>query len=230
MKNIKVLVALAAVALIAAFFIFDLGQYLSLDYLKSKHQLLLDFYAENKLLTILAFFATYVGVAALSLPGAAILTLAGGAIFGFFTGLVVVSFASTLGATLAFLFSRFMFRDAVQNKFASHLQTINRGVEEEGAFYLFTLRLIPVVPFFIVNLLMGLTKIKTLVYALVSQLGMLPGTAVFVNAGNQLAQIDSPKDILSPQLLFAFALLGIFPIVAKKLLEFFKTRRSTTVG
>ena len=125
MKNIKVLVALAAVALIAAFFIFDLGQYLSLDYLKSKHQLLLDFYAENKLLTILAFFATYVGVAALSLPGAAILTLAGGAIFGFFTGLVVVSFASTLGATLAFIFSRFMFRDAVQNKFASHLQTIN---------------------------------------------------------------------------------------------------------
>ena len=230
MKNIKVLVALVAVALIAAFFIFDLGQYLSLDYLKSKHQSLLDFYAENRLLTILGFFATYVGVAALSLPGAAILTLAGGAIFGFFTGLVVVSFASTLGATLAFLFSRFMFRDAVQNKFGSHLQTINKGVEEEGAFYLFTLRLIPVVPFFIVNLLMGLTKIKTLVYALVSQLGMLPGTAVFVNAGNQLAQIDSPKDILSPQLLFAFALLGIFPIVAKKLLEFFKTRRSTTVG
>ena len=230
MKNIKVLVALVAVALIAAFFIFDLGQYLSLDYLKSKHQSLLDFYAENRLLTILGFFATYVGVAALSLPGAAILTLAGGAIFGFFTGLVVVSFASTLGATLAFLFSRFMFRDTVQNKFGSHLQTINKGVEEEGAFYLFTLRLIPVVPFFIVNLLMGLTKIKTLVYALVSQLGMLPGTAVFVNAGNQLAQIDSPKDILSPQLLFAFALLGIFPIVAKKLLEFFKTRRSTTVG
>ena len=230
MKNIKVLVALVAVALIAAFFIFDLGQYLSLDYLKSKHQSLLDFYAENRLLTILGFFATYVGVAALSLPGAAILTLAGGAIFGFFTGLVVVSFASTLGATLAFLFSRFMFRDAVQNKFGSHLQTINKGVEEEGAFYLFTLRLIPVVPFFVVNLLMGLTKIKTLTFALVSQLGMLPGTAVFVNAGNQLAQIDSPKDILSPQLLFAFALLGIFPIVAKKLLELYKTRRSSTVG
>lgn len=225
MKNIKILLALVIVALVAAFFVYDLGQYLSLDYLKAQHQSLVTYTTENKAVAISAFFLLYVSVAALSLPGAAILTLAGGAIFGFFTGLLIVSFASTVGATLAFLFSRFMFRDIVQSKFAHHLHTINKGMEEEGAFYLFTLRLIPVVPFFIVNLLMGLTGIKTLVFALVSQIGMLPGTAVFVNAGNQLAQLDSLKDILSPSLLAAFALLGIFPIVAKKLISFYKNRK-----
>jgi len=227
MKNPKILLAIIVVALIAAFFIFDLGQYMSLDYLKSKHQLLVDYQRENKVAALAGFFAIYVAVTALSLPGAAILTLAGGAIFGFLTGLILVSFASTIGATLAFLFSRYMFRDAVQNKFASNLQTINKGMAEEGALYLFTLRLIPIVPFFAINLLMGLTTIKTLVFALVSQLGMLPGTAVFVNAGNQLAKIDTLKDILSPQLLLAFALLGIFPILAKKLLELYKTRKAS---
>ena len=226
MRNIKVLLALVVVALIAAFFIFDLGQYLSIEFLKSRHQVLVDYAAENKVIALGGFFLLYVAVAALSLPGAALLTLAGGAIFGFITGLILVSFASTIGATLAFLFSRFMFRDAVQKKFSSHLQTINDGMKEEGAFYLFTLRLIPVVPFFVVNLLMGLSTIKTLVFAWVSQLGMLPGTAVFVNAGNQLAQIDTLKDILSPSLLAAFALLGIFPIVAKKLIALYKKRKS----
>ena len=225
MKNAKIWIALAALALIAAFFYFDLGQYLSLEYLKQKHQTILDFYAENRLLTIAGFFAAYVAVAALSLPGAAILTLAAGAIFGFLTGLVIVSFASTLGATLAFLISRFLFKDTVQNKFGDHLETINNGVKEEGAFYLFTLRLIPAVPFFVVNLLMGLTPIKTVVFALVSQVGMLPGTAVFVNAGNQLSKIDSIGDILSPSLIAAFALLGIFPILAKKALDVYKTRK-----
>lgn len=227
MKNIKIIIAVAVVALIAAFFIFDLGQYLSLEFLKSKHQLLVDYASENKLIAISAFFLIYVAVTALSLPGAALLTLAGGAVFGFFTGLIIVSFASTIGATLAFVFSRFMFREAVQKKFSSQLQTINNGIEEEGAFYLFTLRLIPVVPFFVVNLLMGLSTIKTLVFAAVSQLGMLPGTAVFVNAGNQLAQIDTLKDILSPSLIIAFALLGIFPIVAKKLIAVYKNRKAT---
>ena len=154
------------------------------------------------------------------------LTLAAGAIFGFLTGLILVSFASTIGATLAFLFSRFMFRDSVQNRFGNQLATINRGIEEEGAFYLFTLRLIPAVPFFVVNLLMGLTPIKTMVYALVSQLGMLPGTAVFVNAGSQLAKINSLGDILSPSLIGAFALLGIFPIVAKKALNVYKNKKA----
>lgn len=225
MKNIKILIVLVVLALIAAFFVFDLGQYLSLDFLKAQHQSLVNYTAENKAVAITGFFLLYVAAAALSLPGASILTLAAGAIFGFLTGLILVSFASTIGATLAFIFSRFMFRDVVQSKFSSHLQTINKGMEEEGAFYLFTLRLIPVVPFFIVNLLMGLTGIKTLVYALVSQVGMLPATAVFVNAGNQLAQLDSLKDILSPSLLAAFALLGIFPIVAKKLISLYKKRK-----
>lgn len=225
MKNIKILIVLVVLALIAAFFIFDLAQYLSLDYLKAQHQALVTYTEENKAVAIAGFFLLYVAVAALSLPGATILTLAGGAIFGFLTGLIIVSFASTIGATLAFLFSRFMFRDIVQTKFGHHLQTINKGIQEEGAFYLFTLRLIPVVPFFVVNLLMGLTGIKTLIFALVSQIGMFPATAVFVNAGNQLAQLDSLKDILSPSLLAAFALLGIFPIVAKKLLNLYKNRK-----
>ncbi len=225
MKNAKIWIAVAAVLLIAAFFYFDLGQYLSLDYLKQKHQSIVEFYGENRLLTIVGFFFLYVGVTGLSLPGAAILTLAAGAIFGFVTGLVIVSFASTLGATLAFLISRFLFRDSVQNKFGEHLETLNNGIKEEGAFYLFTLRLIPAVPFFIVNLLMGLTPIKTGVYAIASQLGMLPGTAVFVNAGNQLSKINSVGDILSPQLIAAFVLLGVFPIVAKKLLDLYKTRK-----
>lgn len=215
------------VSLIAAFFIFDLGQYFSLDYLKSQHQQLVTFAEENRALALSGFFLLYVAVAALSLPGASILTLAAGAIFGFLTGVILASFASTIGATLAFLFSRFMFRDGVQKKFSSYLQTINNGIEEEGMFYLFTLRLIPIVPFFVVNLLMGLTTIKTVAFALVSQVGMLPGTAVFVNAGNQLAQIDSLKDILSPSLLAAFALLGIFPIVAKKLIELYKKKKAS---
>ncbi len=228
MKNLKVWLALAVLALIAAFFILDLGQYLSLDYLKQKHQTILDYYAANKVLTIAVFFSGYVLATALSLPGAVILTLAAGAIFGLVTGLIIVSFASTLGATLAFLLSRFLFRDTVQNKFGNQLETINRGVREEGAFYLFTLRLIPAFPFFAVNLLMGLTPIKTTVYAIASQLGMLPGTAVFVNAGNQLSKIDSLSDILSPSLIAAFALLGIFPIVAKKLVDLYKKRNAVT--
>ncbi len=224
MKNVKVWIGIAVLALIAAFFIFDLGQYLSLEYLKQKHQTILDFYAANRVLTIGGFFLVYVAATALSLPGAAILTLAAGAVFGLVTGLIIVSFASTIGATLSFLISRFLFRDTVQNKFGSYLETINNGVEKEGAFYLFTLRLIPAVPFFAVNLLMGLTPIKTIVYALVSQLGMLPGTAVFVNAGNQLSKIDSIGDILSPQLIGAFVLLGVFPIIAKKLIDIYQKR------
>ncbi len=228
MKASRLWLVLLLVPIIAAFFYFDLGQYLSLDYLKQQHQTITQYYADNTVLTIVVFFLAYVLVTALSLPGAVILTLAAGAIFGFWIGVVLVSFASTAGATLAFLFSRFVFRDPVQNRFGSQLGAINRGVEEEGAFYLFTLRLIPAVPFFVVNLLMGLTPIKTSVYALVSQIGMLPGTAVFVNAGNQLSKIDSLSGILSPGLIAAFALLGIFPIVAKKLISFYKRRTAVS--
>jgi len=228
MDKSKVLILLVVGGLIAAFFAFDLGSFLSLDYLKQQQQIILDFYADNRLLTLAGFFAGYVLVTALSLPGAAIMTLAAGAIFGFVTGLILVSFASTLGATLAFLFSRFLFRDSVQKRFGKHLTAINDGVEKEGAFYLFTLRLIPAIPFFAINLLMGLTPIKTLVYALVSQLGMLPGTAVFVNAGVQLSKIESLGDILSPALIGAFVLLGLFPIIAKKLLGWFRQNQPNT--
>jgi len=228
MKDKKLWLVLLVLPVIGAFFYFDLGQYLSLDYLKQQHQTITQFYAANTLLTIVVFFSLYVLITAMSLPGAAILTLAAGAIFGFWIGLVLVSFASTAGATLAFLFSRFLFRETVQNRFGSHLSAINRGVEEEGAFYLFTLRLIPAVPFFVVNLLMGLTPIKIGLYALVSQIGMLPGSAVFVNAGNQLSKIESIGDILSPSLIAAFALLGIFPIAAKKLIGLYKRRTAAS--
>ena len=165
--------------------------------------------AQNPVLSIGVFFAIYVAVTALSLPGAAILTLAAGALFGLVQGLVIVSFASSVGATLAFLVSRFILRDTVRNKFKEKLKKIDEGVEKQGAFYLFTLRLVPVFPFFLINLLMGLTSLKTWTFYWVSQVGMLAGTAVYVNAGTQLAQIDSLSGIVSPGLIFSFVLLGI---------------------
>jgi pyruvate/2-oxoglutarate dehydrogenase complex dihydrolipoamide dehydrogenase (E3) component/uncharacterized membrane protein YdjX (TVP38/TMEM64 family) len=221
----KLLILAVISAAIAAFFIFDLGQYLTLDYLKAQQASLSAYVAANPLQSSLAFFAVYVAVAALSLPGAAILTLVGGAIFGFWWGLLIVSFASSVGATLAFLSSRFLLRDWVQSKFGERLKPINEGVTKDGPFYLFALRLVPLFPFFVVNLLMGLTPIKTFPYYWVSQLGMLAGTAVFVNAGTQLAQISSLRGILSPAILGSFALLGIFPIIAKKVLDWLKGRK-----
>jgi dihydrolipoamide dehydrogenase len=167
----------------------------------------------------------YISVTALSLPGALVMTLAGGAIFGLLEGTIIISFASTIGATLAFLASRFILRDSVQSKFGEKLKAINRGIEKDGAFYLFTLRLIPVFPFFVINLVMGLTPMKTWQYYLVSQVGMLPGTLVYVNAGSQLGSLQSPAGILSPSLLISFALLGVFPLLAKKLVDFIKRRK-----
>ena len=212
-------------ALIAAFFAFDLGQYFTLEYLKQVQGQLSNYREANPGTLAAAFFAVYVGVTALSLPGAAILTLAAGAIFGLWQGLFIVSFASSIGATLAFLVSRFLLGETIQKKYGTKLKTFNEGIERDGAFYLFTLRLVPLFPFFVINLLMGLTKLKTATFYGVSQIGMLPGTAVFVNAGTQLAQIDSPSGILSPSVLGAFALLGVFPLIAKKIVGFFKARK-----
>ncbi|WP_455202480.1 FAD-dependent oxidoreductase [Kaarinaea lacus] len=212
-------------ALVASYFIFDLGQYFTLDYLKEQQHEFTKFYYKNQLLTISVYFAIYIAVTALSLPGAAIMTLAGGAVFGLAIGTVVVSFASTIGATLAFLVSRFLLRNYVQNKFQDKLVSINDGIRKDGAFYLFTLRLIPIFPFFIINLVMGVTPIRTLQFFLVSQIGMLPGTIVYINAGSQIAAIDSLSGILSPGLLASFALLGIFPLLAKKTVEYLKTRK-----
>lgn len=201
--------------IIVAYKWFGLGQYLSLESLRTHQASIRNYYLENPGLVAGIFALVYIVSTALSLPGATILTLAGGAIFGLGVGIVLVSFASTIGATLAFLASRFLLRDFVQNKFKDKLSSINQGVEKEGAFYLFTLRLVPIFPFFLINLVMGLTPIRTITYFFVSQLGMLPGTAVYVNAGTQLAQLDSLKGILSPGLLLSFALIGILPLISK---------------
>ena len=225
MSKSKAIIIAVVAALIGAFFIFDLGQYLTLEYLKSEKDNILVSYEQNKLGTIVGYMLVYIAVTALSLPGAVIMTLAGGAIFGVLEGTVIVSFASTIGATFAFLASRFVLRDSIQTKFSDKLKSINAGIEKEGAFYLFTLRLIPAFPFFVINLVMGITRIKVSQFFFVSQLGMLPGTVVFVNAGSQLAAIDSLAGILSPGLLFSFVLLGIFPLLAKKIIGIVKSQR-----
>ncbi|MGE4112194.1 MAG: FAD-dependent oxidoreductase [Burkholderiales bacterium] len=221
----RLLLAAILVGLIAAFFALDLNQYSSLDYIKSQQALLDARYRENPLLTAGVFFLVYVVVTGTSLPGAALLTLVAGAIFGLLWGTLIVSFASTIGATMAFLASRFLFRDAIQTRFGSRLSAINEGIGREGAFYLFALRLVPVFPFFAVNLLMGLTAMRAGTYYWVSQLGMLAGTLVYVNAGTQLARFDSLQGLVSPALLGSFALLGIFPLVARKVLDVIKARK-----
>ena len=223
-KKIGIVVLL--IVLIALFFVLDLGRFLTLDYLKSSQARFASLYAGNRMLVLGIYFGVYVLVAALSLPGAAVMTLAGGALFGFWTGLVVVSFASTIGATLACLVSRFLLRDWVQGRFGDRLGTVNRGIEREGSFYLFTLRLIPIFPFFVINLVMGLTRMPAATFYWVSQVGMLPGTAVYVNAGKELARLDTLSGILSPRLLLSFALLGLFPLIAKKALGAYQKRRS----
>lgn len=197
---------------------YDISSYLTLESIKSNQAQVNDYYQENSSRTIIIYFLAYVLITALSLPGAVIMTLAAGVVFGNITGLIIVSFASTIGATLAFLVSRFLLRNWIQDKFAAQLKAINQGIEKEGAFYLFTLRLVPLFPFFIINLLMGMTRMKVLTFMLISQIGMLAGTAVFINAGTQIGQIDSPQGILSPGLIFSFTLLGIFPLIAKNLI------------
>jgi uncharacterized membrane protein YdjX (TVP38/TMEM64 family) len=215
---------LVAAALVVLFIIFDGQQYLSLAFLKSSRQLLQSFYMEHQLLTIAGYMLLYILITALSLPGALIMSLGGGALFGLWLGFLLVSFSSTIGATLAFLAARFLFKDAIQNRFGEKLGAINKGIEQDGAFYLFTLRLVPVFPFFIINLVMGLTPIRTAVFYLVSQIGMLPGTLVYVNAGTQLGKLESASGILSPGLLLSFALLGVFPLLAKKMIEIIKKK------
>jgi len=211
----RVAVAAVITVLIVAFFVFDLAQYLDFHYLKSRQALLSEQLHASPVLTVLVYFLVYVAVTGLSVPGATILTLIGGAIFGLVWGTVIISFASTVGATVAFLASRFLFRDAVQRRFGERLTTINRGMEKDGVFYLFTLRLVPIFPFFIINLVMGLTRLRPRTFYWVSQAGMLPATIVYVNAGTELGQLESTRGLLSPGLLLAFALLGLFPLAAK---------------
>ncbi len=224
MKKLAILAALAA--LVAAYFVFDLGQYLTLDGIKALAGDLAAFQRDNPLAVLAGFFLAYVAVTAASLPGAAIMTLAAGALFGVVTGTILVSFASTAGATLAFLSSRHVLRDTIEARFGERLKAINAGVERDGAFYLFTLRMIPAFPFFLVNLAMGLTRIRTLTYVWVSQLGMLLGTIIYVNAGTQLAKIDSLAGIASPQVIGAFVLLGIAPWFAKAIIGMIQRRKA----
>ncbi|HSJ79163.1 MAG TPA: VTT domain-containing protein, partial [Erythrobacter sp.] len=223
MKKIVILAVLAA--LVAGYFIFDIGQYLTLPGIKALAADLAAFQQRNALAVIAGFFIAYVVVTAASFPGAAILTLAAGALFGVVQGTIIVSFASTIGATLAFLSSRYLLRDTIEARFGERLKAINAGLERDGPFYLFSLRMIPVFPFFVVNLVMGLTRIRTLTYAWVSQVGMLLGTIVYVNAGTQLAQIDSLSGIASPAVIGSFVLLGIVPWIAKGIIAVIKRRK-----
>ena len=215
----KAILALLVVAAIALFFGMGLDQYLTLGALKEGQGGFAAMLAQSPVLVPIVFFVLYVVVVALSLPFAAIMGLAAGALFGLWHGALLVSFASTIGATLAFLASRYLLRDFVQRHFGGKLQGINEGMAKDGALYLFMLRLVPVFPFFLINLLMGLTQIRTRTFYWVSQLGMLAGTLVYVNAGTQLARIDSLSGIVSPEVLLSFALLGVFPLIAKRVVQ-----------
>ncbi len=226
-KNLtKIVLVLVVVALVGAFFFLDLGRYLSLDYIKDSQQRFQALYAEKTFSVIAVYMGIYILATSLSLPGAAVLTLAGGALFGLWVGTLVVSFASTIGATLACVVSRFVLRDWVQRRFGHKMEQINQGIEREGSFYLLTLRLVPIFPFWMINLVMGLTRMKLRTFFWVSQVGMLPGTLVYVNAGRELGRIESMGDILSPGLILSFVLLGIFPLATKKIMAWYRLRQN----
>jgi len=222
----KILVFAVLIALVAAFFALDLGRFFTLEYLKAQQATIDAYYRAHPLTSALVYFLAYVAVTALSLPGAAIMTLAAGAVFGVIVGTVLVSFASTIGATAAFLVSRFLLRDMVQSKFGDSLRLVNAGIERDGPSYLFALRLVPAFPFFVINLVMGLTPIRTWTFTWVSQLGMLAGTIVFVNAGTQLARVDTLAGILSPGVIGSFVLLAVFPFIARRMLDAYKARKA----
>ena len=225
-KIIKKIIIVAVIAgIIAAFKIFNLGQYLSLSYIKESQENFELLFTEHPVAVIASYMVIYIVTTSLSLPGAVVLTIAGGALFGLFAGTIIVSFASTIGATLACFVARYLLRDWIQGKFPERIKKVNEGVEREGAFYLFTLRLIPVFPFWMINVLMGLTKMPLARFYWVSQLGMIPGTIVYVNAGKEIAQIESLKGILSPGLIISFVLIGIFPLAAKKGIRWYRSKK-----
>ena len=222
----KLLLAALALACIAAFFGLGLQRYLTLESLQASRQALAEARAAAPLTFAAGYFLLYVLMAALSLPGATVLTLGGAAVFGFWTTLVLVSFASTIGATLACALSRTLFREAVTKRLGPRLAAVDAGLAREGAFYLFTLRLVPLFPFFVVNAVMGLTAVPLSTFYLVSQIGMLPGTAVYVNAGTRLGELTSLSGIVSPGLLVSFALLGVFPLAARRAVEAVRRKRA----
>ncbi len=225
-RSRKLLLAALALACIAAFFGLGLQRYLTLETLQASRQALTEARAAAPLTFAAGYFLLYVLVAALSLPGATVLTLGGAAVFGFWTTLILVSFASTIGATLACALSRTLFREAVTRRLGPGLAAVDAGLAREGAFYLFTLRLVPLFPFFVVNAVMGLTAVPLSTFYLVSQIGMLPGTAVYVNAGAQLSELTSLSGIVSPGLLVSFALLGLFPLAARRAVAAIRQKRA----
>lgn len=230
-NTLKIIALLAIVGIFAGFYYFDLGAILNFAYLKSQRDALEALYLDGPLRFILIYMLMYIAVSAAAIPGAApVLTFAGGAVFGFWVGLICVSFASTIGATLAFYVSRFIFRDIVEAKFGPRLEAINHGLEKEGWFYLLTLRLVPIFPFFLINILMGLTNVKTRLYYIVSQIGMLPGTAIYVAAGVKIASLDSPSGILDPTTIALLVLLAFFSRIVKGVVEFVQKKRENIKG
>lgn len=225
MKTKKILLLAIFIVVVVLFFMLDIHQYLDLAYIKSRQAEIDRYFLMNPVKTGAIFFISYILITSASLPGAGIMTLLGGAIFGTLWGTILCSFASMIGATIAFLIARYLFHDYVQTHFSKKIAPINHGVRKEGSLYLFTVRLVPIFPFFVINIVMALTPIKTFTFAWVSQVGMLLPTIIFVNAGVQLAQIESPADVLSPELILSFALLGVFPLVAKKTLVYIKKKR-----
>lgn len=223
--NMRFLLVALILVLITVYFTTGAGSYLTLASLKQNQELLTAQFSNHPLLVSFIFGLGYVLVTALSIPGATILTLASGAIFGLFYGTIIASVASTLGATLSFLGARYLFRQSAERRFRERMSSINQGLQKEGSFYLFTLRLIPAFPFFLVNLVMGLTNFSAWRFFLVSQIGMLPGTFVYVNAGTEISKIESLKGILSPGLLISFSLLGILPLLSKWLIGYFRSRK-----
>lgn len=227
--KLKIILLVLLVATVVVAFMFDVQQYLSLDYIKQQQAALEEFYQNKPFLVMTLYFVIYIIMAALALP-VAIVSMLAGALFGFWKGLVIVSFASTIGATLLFLLTRYIFRDFVQQKIGDRMNAINQGLERDGVFYIFGLRLVVLFPFAVVNAALALTNVKATTFYWASQLGMLAGTAVFINAGTQLAQIESASDILSPSIIASFALLGIFPIIAKYALRNFQNRNKQQQG
>lgn len=215
MKHYRVFILAVILVAIVAFFAAGFDDYLTLASIKSLQTRFDQWLVDAPWLVAGGFFLVYVLIAALSLPGAALLTLLGGALFGLGWGFLIISFASTIGATLAFWVSRTLFRDLIERRFARQIETINQGIERDGALYLFSLRLVPVFPFFVVNLAMGLTRLRPSVFYIASQIGMIPGTLIYVNAGQQLGELQSLGDVVSPALLLSFALLGVFPLIAR---------------
>ena len=230
MTQSRYFILVVVVLIFSAFFYFGGLDYLTLESLQAYREVIANFYAQHTLLTVALFFGFYTVYTGLSLPGAAPLTLIAGALFGVVLGVVVVSFASTLGATLACVLSRYLFRDVLKQRYSTQFDRINAGMVKDGAFYLFALRLVPAVPFFVVNLTMGLVQIRLRTFWLVSQVGMLAGTFVYVNAGSELAKIESLGDILSPTLLISFALLGVLPFVAKKGVDWWRRRKEQSAS